>query len=710
MSGLSMYYLAKTVAKRENRRIMGLSSALFYMFNFYPIFLFWRPGTLHSFFYATIPLILGLYIQLLRTKKKLYMVTLLFVLTVVFVPIATNPAYVIILFLILFLYLLFHIYQKRRVRVEILSALKYSIYLLLLWFFLNMWWILPVLPFINESLAGASVVGGTLEIVRSASSQTNFLNLFRLLGPWVFTSSGWGGDPYFPWAWVYATIPFLIIGFIPVILAFVPFLLNRKSKIIFFFASLLLLGLFLMKGVHPPLGQIIEWSVVNIKPSALFRSPYDKFGIMAALSYSILVGIGFGVLYSYLNKYRRYVAKTIVILLSMLLFVVYMWPYWTGDIISAGGKTTPSARIRVPNYYYQAGEWIKNQPEEFKIYSLPYQEGAAYNWEHGYFGSDDPTLHFFQKPILSSTMIGIKATSLYLHNLVDLFYSYDITTIITKMLGLTNIKYVLIHNDVNYFVNTPDLTIKAENIKSILTSQKGIHLEKSFGKLDLYKISDQYFLPHIYPTATPILVKGSLDDMLDVVTSDNFTIGNNALFLSDQISKSQWEFLDKYSEAKSNSTPTITFEKMNPTRCEVKVENATSPFFLVFSESYHSEWRAYVENKPFMFNDLIAEYENVGVKEARHEMKFTPADISYLFKKPINEDRHFLVNGYANSWYVDPKEIGRTDFVITLYFKPQSYFYLGLFISGITLIGCVVFLFWSWQKVKKQKAQILMGR
>ncbi|MCL5985060.1 MAG: hypothetical protein M1371_00670 [Actinobacteria bacterium] len=65
-----------------------------------------------------------------------------------------------------------------------------------------------------------------------------------------------------------------------------------------------------------------------------------------------------------------------------------------------------------------------------------------------------------------------------------------------------------------------------------------------------------------------------------------------------------------------------------------------------------------------------------------------------------------VVNGYANAWYIDPKEIGKENFTITLYFRPLSYFYLGLFISGLTLIGCVAFLFWSWWKVKKQKTQI----
>jgi hypothetical protein len=49
-------------------------------------------------------------------------------------------------------------------------------------------------------------------------------------------------------------------------------------------------------------------------------------------------------------------------------------------------------------------------------------------------------------------------------------------------------------------------------------------------------------------------------------------------------------------------------------------------------------------------------------------MKFTPEDISYLFKKALPEKNHLLVNGYANAWYIEPKEIGSPNFTITLYF------------------------------------------
>jgi hypothetical protein len=85
-------------------------------------------------------------------------------------------------------------------------------------------------------------------------------------------------------------------------------------------------------------------------------------------------------------------------------------------------------------------------------------------------------------------------------------------------------------------------------------------------------------------------------------------------------------------------------------------------------------------------------------------MKFTPGDIFYLFKKPVSENRHFLVNGYANAWYIYPTKVdkdGDGEFAVTLYFKPQSYFYMGLIISGLTFFFCVGYLIWDWRRKKQ---------
>jgi hypothetical protein len=101
------------------------------------------------------------------------------------------------------------------------------------------------------------------------------------------------------------------------------------------------------------------------------------------------------------------------------------------------------------------------------------------------------------------------------------------------------------------------------------------------------------------------------------------------------------------------------------------------------------------------FKEIVADYPRLKVKEARHLIKFTPEDIRYLFRNPLAAG-HFLVNGYANGWYIEPEKLGLGEnFTLVIYFWPQSLFYLGLGISGLTFLGCIVYLIWP----KKRKNQ-----
>jgi hypothetical protein len=189
------------------------------------------------------------------------------------------------------------------------------------------------------------------------------------------------------------------------------------------------------------------------------------------------------------------------------------------------------------------------------------------------------------------------------------------------------------------------------------------------------------------PINLPVVIPPHMKAIIQInhIIRGNITIHSSKL---DNIQHSALEFI---------------FKKVNPTKYIVQVKNASVPFFLIFSESYNSQWKVYAEDGMNMeLKEIIAEYPNVNVKEARHDwFKFTPQDIAYLFKKTaVNETYHFMANGYANAWYIDPKEIDKDGdgcFTITLYYLPQSVFYLGLIISSLTFIVCIGYLLYCWK-------------
>ena len=118
-------------------------------------------------------------------------------------------------------------------------------------------------------------------------------------------------------------------------------------------------------------------------------------------------------------------------------------------------------------------------------------------------------------------------------------------------------------------------------------------------------------------------------------------------------------FADANNLLSSNQTdnPSITYEKINPTKYTVHV-NASTPFYIVFSESYDSNWIAYINDQQ------------------------------------VPNEYHLTANGFANGWYIN-----RTGtFTITLEFWPQNLFYAGSAISITTLILCTLYI--SKNKIK----------
>ena len=72
-------------------------------------------------------------------------------------------------------------------------------------------------------------------------------------------------------------------------------------------------------------------------------------------------------------------------------------------------------------------------------------------------------------------------------------------------------------------------------------------------------------------------------------------------------------------------------------------------------------------------------------------------------------DPEYVKHNFSKAYYKENSD-GSIDIKLTLYFKPQSYFYLGLTISSITLLGCLVYLGWDFVKRRGKKADKVKGK
>ncbi len=119
------------------------------------------------------------------------------------------------------------------------------------------------------------------------------------------------------------------------------------------------------------------------------------------------------------------------------------------------------------------------------------------------------------------------------------------------------------------------------------------------------------------------------------------------------------------SSRKAVATPQITFTRFDSTKYQVKVKAANEPFILVLSELFDPNWRVYYQNKE------------------------------------ISGKNHYLINGYANAWFIDKTG----DFELTLEFWPNRLLIIGLAISTVTVTCGLLYLLYKY-KVRKEKYEI----
>lgn len=122
-------------------------------------------------------------------------------------------------------------------------------------------------------------------------------------------------------------------------------------------------------------------------------------------------------------------------------------------------------------------------------------------------------------------------------------------------------------------------------------------------------------------------------------------------------------FLQEVSSTPALATPEITFNKQNQTRWIVKVKNASKPYVLNFLENYSRGWKVYPTNDP----------ESI---------------LGNLILKLVPEDKHLIVQGYANGWVIDKTG----NYYLIIEYLPQRVFYLVFLVSFVIIFSSVIVL------------------
>lgn len=745
------------------KRMVAIIAANFYIFNPYVFAIKLLGYNMTLYIYSFVPLILFLFYKYLKTEnylknKFIYLIGLCFLLSA---PANTQPAYISWIILVLALYVIFFSIFKKFNKTILLKSFLVG----LLFVLINLFWIIPSVGsgMFANSLSEVKNINNIDEITGNSAQSLN--EVFRFLGMSGFNSS-WRGVPYFPYHQIYYSSVFIIIGFILLFIALLSCLFkerNRNEEEFWkrYFISIFLISIFFIGGIVILFPEIKLWLFNKFAILLMYRKPYEKLGFFMIFSFSGLLAFSLKNIISWVeSQFFKYKYKKIIIfgfLIFVLLLVnIYSFPFWTKQVFNSNNQKECIVKNLnyYPDYYYELGEYLKNNKIIGKIVGLPVNNSPissgveAYTW--GYIGmdpiysfiSDSYVLFNPQVPFFNEFYAGIDSNKMNPVNYKDNLVKVD---------NLFNVKGNILRNNICWqLYNSPnpelDKKYLENNFNKIL----------SFGELDLFKVGRDNFSP-IFKVFSKINTK-----------------------------------LETQAQA-----PVIEFKKINPTKYRVVVHRATGNFPLIFSESFHEGWRVYntqVQSSKSKVQNLsgykildgnsddqvnreeLADYINNGLvsdlgdgkeKEIKHEKwengrekldyieKYNIDFISKNFQGTIQNDNlsegrfwetwfptkdgsrlprfarndsviqlsdtnHLTVNGYANSWIIETDKIcgrsfdvaqddkfcvknsdGTYDFELVVEFWPQRLFYIGLFISGTTLLSCLIYLGWVWRRDRK---------
>ncbi|WP_135611760.1 hypothetical protein [Methanococcoides sp. AM1] len=440
--------------------------------------------------------------------------------------------------------------------------------------------------------------------------------------------------------WTGESISVFIVQPIPIyfylipILAFMGLLLNRKNQNVLFFAIMALIGILLTKQVGEPFPDLYPWLYNNMPGFNAFREA-SKFYFVIVFGYSILIGSFVAWLWTkWSEKKWQTYGKSFITICIALLFVWNANPLITGEF----GATFVAREI--PKDYPVANEFIQKQPDFFRTLWVPTDSRwSTYTSTHPKV-SNIQTLQSSWDKILKNDGQVSASDSIENQTMNILKQPYS-----DKLLDTSSIKYVIlpiqdINNDDDFFIHYGKRTYYLNELEQI------DYLKKiDIGTKDIVVYENKDYRPHIY------------------YTSENETIYK------------QIPFQD------------IEFQMKNPTQYEIQLKNISEPIYLHFSDRYHPDWKLKVGE----FNWFIA-----------------LMDKNYF----ISDEVHFENDALLNSFLIDPKYIqdefsednyirnndGSINLDLTLYFRPQSYFYVGSIVSGLTVLGILVYLTMGWLK------------
>lgn len=517
-----------------------------------------------------------------------------------------------------------------------------------------------------------------------------------------------GQAPFYESGWVSFIIPLVIIfGFIQ----------NRKKELTYILTGIFfLITLFLATAKVSYTGVEFYSKLFYIPGFSMFRNFWVQWAFIYSFFYALLFGQALFFIFSRLSKGRA----SLLFIFLMSAVVINGWQIINGQIINQTifqTKNVKTAQVWDPKYE-ETLSFIRSLSTDSKILTLPFSDccyQVIYGMNNGAYVGMSTISHLAGKKDFAGHGFSVP----YSEAFFVLAKNKDYPSF-KKMLGLLNIQYIFHNSDPKIYDTTfpgypysPDYSRKyfPQDQNGYKEFIKNLVSDKIFekGYYSLYSVNRENFLPHFYIPKQVVLYQ-------DNPLYDKYGIYGKALSFLPNKNNSDVRtiYLDRRSctsqrikmlcstDFSKAHLPKISFQKINPTKYKIKVFDATQPYILVFSEAFNKNWKVFMSGQEPKEGKIVQSYFSGNIKEAKHtNVFFDNTTFETLTMKDVLDDSHFIVNAYANAWYINPKDVGeKKDYELIVEMTAQRRFYFSLAFSLIVLIG---FIAWGAKLVKSRE-------
>lgn len=512
LMGFGLFILSFEVFD-ETKKKYAIFAGLFYMFNVYTLVQVW-----HRFLYTTILLAATLPFLILFWRRwikdgKIINLSLFLLINLLSVYMYGSLASVITVWVVLGFVSLAEMFFPWQGKLYLIKVCSRFIVGIVFWILFNIWWIAPTLLIAPGLLSQQHSSEGNLGTLVMLGRQSIAPFFLQLVNPYYLFYKQELGE-------IYSNIIFKIIPWLITAIIFFGLFISLKLKNYSKFGVIFAIALFLSKGAAPPFPYLYIFGFEKLFFLGVIRNPFEKLGIMLPLFGAVLFALGLWAIVEFGKKKFGITVTKIIILAITTSLVIYAWPMFTGQIF--GSKEFP-VKVIVPETYLQADNWIKQQKNYGVILHLPFagRDVVTYEWGEGYHGVDQNAILFTALPSLSRT-IGIKRVDDTLGSLTYIFNSEANKGQILKILQSFNIRFIVLHKDIKWddkatYGEVGNL-LNSQLLEKVLDKLNFLERQKQFGKLVIYKLTDENYRPTFTLSNNFQIVNPGSTDIMQVLS------------------------------------------------------------------------------------------------------------------------------------------------------------------------------------------------